>query len=261
MKVVLFCGGEGMRLRESAETVPKPMAPIGYRPILWHVMKYYAHYGHKDFILCLGYRGDIIKNYFRNYDETLTNNFVIRAGQEVKLLGSDTHDWQITMLETGARATIGQRLLAARPYIEPDEMFLANYSDGLTNAPLDEMIRTLESSDDVACFLAVRPNLSYHFVRLDETSHVCDIQNVSESDMRINGGFFVFRRQIFDYIHPGEDLVPGPFKRMLAAGKLRSYAHEGFWASMDTFKDRQVLWELYDRGDAPWQVWRNGSKA
>jgi glucose-1-phosphate cytidylyltransferase len=259
MKVVLFCGGEGLRLRESAEMVPKPMAPIGYRPILWHVMKYYAHYGHNEFILCLGFRGDIIKNYFRNYDETLTNNFVIRSGQDIELLGRDTQDWKITMLETGARASVGQRLLAARPYIEPDEMFLANYSDGLTDAPLDEMVRRLASSDDTACFLAVRPNLSYHFVQMDETGHVRNIRDVGESEMRINGGYFVFRREIFDYIRPGEDLVPEPFKRVLAAGKLMSYEHEGFWASMDTFKDRQRLWELYDRGDAPWQVWRNGS--
>ena len=256
MKVVLFCGGLGMRLREYSESVPKPMVPIGYRPILWHVMKYYAHYGHKDFILCLGYRGDVVKEYFRNYDETVTNNFV-RAGHVIELLGSDTHDWRITLVDTGVKANIGQRLVAVRPYIEPDEMFLANYSDGLSDAPLDEMIDRFVASDSAASFLAVRPNLSSHFVTLNGDDRVHEIRDVTQSDLRINGGFFVLRRQVFDYIRPGEDLVPEPFKRMMTAGKLMSHRYDGFWVSMDTFKDRAMLEELNDSEHAPWQVWKD----
>lgn len=256
MKVVLFCGGLGMRLREYSETLPKPMVPIGYRPILWHVMKYYAHYGHKDFILCLGYRGDVVKEYFRNYDETVTNDFV-RAGHGIELLGSDTHDWRITLVDTGVKANIGQRLMAVRPYLETDEMFLANYSDGLSDAPLDDMIGRFAASDSVASFLAVRPNLSCHFVTLNGDDHVHDIRDVSQSDFWINGGFFALRREVFDYIRPGEDLVPEPFKRMMAAGKLMSYRHDGFWVSMDTFKDRMMLEELSNSERAPWQVWKD----
>lgn len=257
MKVVLFCGGLGMRLREFSESIPKPMVPIGYRPILWHVMKYYAHYGHKDFILCLGYRGDVVKEYFRNYDETVTNNFV-RSGHGIEMLGSDTHDWRITLVDTGVKANIGQRLMAVRPYIEPDEMFLANYSDGLSDAPLDKIIERFVASDSAASFLAVRPNLSCHFVTLNGENRVHDIRDVSQSDLRINGGFFALRKQVFDYIRPGEDLVPEPFRRMMTAGKLMSYGYDGFWVSMDTFKDRMMLEELNDSERAPWQVWKDG---
>ena len=257
MKVVLFCGGLGMRLREYSESVPKPMVPIGYRPILWHVMKYYAHYGHKDFILCLGYRGDVVKEYFRNYDETVTNNFV-RVGSGIEMLGSDTHDWRITLVDTGVKANIGQRLVAVRPYIEPDEMFLANYSDGLSDAPLDKIIDRFAASDSAASFLAVRPNLSSHFVKLNGDDRVHEIRDVTQSDLRINGGFFALRRQVFDYIRPGEDLVPEPFKRMMTAGKLMSYRYDGFWVSMDTFKDRTMLDELNDSEQAPWRVWKDG---
>jgi glucose-1-phosphate cytidylyltransferase len=256
MKVVLFCGGLGMRLREFSDSVPKPMVPIGYRPILWHVMKYYAHYGHKDFILCLGYRGDAIKEYFRHYDETVTNNFV-RAGDRIELISSDIGDWRVTLVETGAKANIGRRLLAARPYVEPDEMFLANYGDGLTDAPLNQMIDDFKASDSVASFLAVRPTFSYHFVNLDEAGSVRDIQDAKQADLRINGGFFAMRREVFNYIKAGEDLVPDPFRRILTAGKLMAYRYDGFWASMDTFKDREVLQELHDNEQAPWQVWKN----
>jgi len=260
MKVVLFCGGFGMRIREYSESVPKPMVPIGYRPILWHVMKYYAHYGHKDFILCLGYRGDVIKDYFKNYDETLTNGFVVRPGCGVEMLGTDMHDWRITLVDTGVKANIGRRLVAVRQFIEPDEMFLANYSDGLTDARLDEMTDRFARSANVASFLAVRPSFSYHFVSLDGEGAVTGLRNTHEADLRINGGFFILRRQVFDYIEPGEDLVPVPFKRMLAAGKLMSFPHDGFFAAMDTFKDRQVLEDLHEAGDAPWEVW-NGTRA
>lgn len=257
MKVVLFCGGLGMRLREHVDAVPKPMVPIGYRPILWHVMKYYAHYGHKEFILCLGYRGDIIKEYFKHYDETVTNDFVVRVGQGIEMLDRDTHDWQITLVDTGVTANVGRRLTAVRSFIGSDEIFLANYSDGLTDAPLDEMIRRFETSSCVASFLAVRPNLSYHFVHLDGDERVVSIQDAREVGFRVNGGFFVMRREVFDFIQPDEDLVPGPFRRMLEANRLLSFRHDGFWASMDTFKDRQMLEALHERDEAPWEIWKD----
>ena len=136
MKVVLFCGGLGTRLREYSDQIPKPMVPIGYRPVLWHVMKYYAGFGYKDFILCLGYKADVIKNYFLNYDESLTNDFVFEnGGRDIQLISSDIDDWRITFVDTGLAATIAERLVAVKEYLGDDEVFLANYSDGLTNFP------------------------------------------------------------------------------------------------------------------------------
>src|SRR5215467_4461947 len=169
MKVVLFFGGLGMRLRDYSETIPKPMVNIGYRPVLWYVMKYYAHYGHKDFILCLGYRADAIKSYFLNYNECASNDFVLSAGgRQVELSNSDIHDWRITFADTGINSNIGQRLKAVEKYLQGEEEFLANYSDGLTDLPLPQQMKHFHESGKIASFLAVRPNLSYHMVAVEE---------------------------------------------------------------------------------------------
>src|SRR5712664_165034 len=168
MKVVLFCGGMGLRLRESCENIPKPLAAIGYRPILWHIMKYYAHFGHKDFILCLGYRGDAIKNYFLTYNEFLSNDFVFtNGGKKVESFNSDIHDWTITFADTGANANIGQRLKAVEKYLDGEEMFLANYSDNLTDFNLPELIGAFQHQNKTAAFLCVRPSTSCHYVSLN----------------------------------------------------------------------------------------------
>jgi glucose-1-phosphate cytidylyltransferase len=258
MKVVLFCGGVGMRLREYSDAIPKPMVPIGYRPILWHVMRYYAHYGHKEFILCLGYKADTIKRYFLNYDETISNDFVMsEGGRKVDLLASDIQDWNITFVDTGLTSNIGQRLRAVQPFLAGDRMFLANYSDGLSDMPLDVMIEFFQSHEDsVACFAGVPPNSSFHLVRVAAGGKVEGIRHVKDTALRINGGFFVFRNEIFDWIEEGEELVEEPFQRLASAGRLLAYKHDGFWACMDTFKEKQVLEDLCTRGRAPWEVWR-----
>ena len=261
MKVVLFCGGLGMRLREYSETIPKPMVIIGYRPILWHVMKYYAHYGHKDFILCLGYRADAIKNYFLNYNECTSNDFVLSGGgKELQLFNSDIHDWRIVFADTGINSNIGQRLKAVEKYLEGEDQFLANYSDGLTDMPLPMQLWHFQQSGKIASFLCVRPNLSYHMVSLEEGngSLVSGIHAINNGTVRINGGFFIFKKKIFDYIGEREDLVNGPFDRLIAEKQLIGYPYDGFWASMDTFKDRQHLEEL-DHSAAPWKVWNHVS--
>ncbi|HLK34252.1 MAG TPA: sugar phosphate nucleotidyltransferase [Terriglobales bacterium] len=261
MKVVLFCGGLGMRIRDHAEDLPKPMVHIGYRPILWHVMKYYAHYGHKDFILCLGYRADAIKNYFLNYNECLSNDFVLNgSGQEPQLLNQDIHDWRITFVDTGVHANIGQRLKAAEKYLQGEDTFLANYSDGLTDLPLPEQIRHFQAHDKIASFVCVKPQLSYHLVSLQDGHLVAGIHPMNECNLRINGGYFVFKRRIFDYMADGEELVREPFERLVAEQQLLAYLYDGFWASMDTFKDKQQLEELHSRGMAPWEVWENTSR-
>ena len=257
MKVVLFCGGFGMRLREYSEQIPKPMVTIGYRPLLWHVMKYYSHFGHKDFILCLGYKGDMIKNYFLNYNECLSNDFVLSdGGKSIELLNSDTEDWKISFLDTGLHSNLGQRLLNVKQYLDGEEMFLANYSDGLTDLQLDSYIDNFKKSGKTACFLSVRPNLSVHHVTIDNQNVVTGIENITRSGLRLNGGYFVFRKDIFEYIKYGEELVDEPFKRLITDRKIMTQKHDGFWIGMDTFKDRQQLEERFSKGDAPWELWR-----
>jgi len=258
MKVVLFCGGLGMRLREYAENTPKPMVPIGYRPILWHVMKYYAHYGHRDFILCLGYRADAIKEYFLKYDECLSNDFTLsQGGKSLELHHSDIHDWKITFADTGVTSNIGMRLKAVEKYLEGEEMFLANYSDGLSNLHLPSLLEQFQAQDKIASFMCVKPNLTYHLVSLGQDTLVDKIEDMQKSDLRINGGFFAFRKEIFRYMKDGEELVIEPFQRLIAERRLMAYPYDGFFASMDTFKDKQRLDDLYASGKAPWEVWKN----
>jgi len=257
MKVVLFCGGLGMRLREYSEEIPKPMVPIGYRPILWHLMKYYAHFGHKDFILCLGYRADVVKNYFLNYDECLSNDFVIsQGGSSIDLLNRDIADWRITFVDTGMHTNIAGRLVKVREYVSGDEAFLANYADGLCDVPLNRYIDSFMKRQKIASFLSVRPTTSFHIASVDDDGTVENVVELGDSGIRMNGGFFVFRPSIFDYIHEGEEIVNEPFARLIKTGELVSEHYEGFWMSMDTFKDKQLLDDLYFQGRAPWEVWK-----
>ena len=257
MKTVLFCGGQGMRLRDMPEPVPKPMATIGYRPLLWHLMKYYAHYGHREFVLCLGYRADAIKQYFVNYHEYVSNDFVLSdGGRQTELLTRDIDDWRITFLDTGLNRNIGQRLLRAKKFVEHDEMFLANYADGLTDLPLPEVIDFFRRSGKIACFVAVNPTASFHIAATQPDGTVTAIEHITKAGYRVNGGYFIFRREIFDYLNEGEELVEEPFQRLMAERQLLAYRHDGFWACMDTFKEKQQLEELLGQGQAPWEVWR-----
>jgi glucose-1-phosphate cytidylyltransferase len=257
MKVVLFCGGMGVRLREHSPNLPKPLALIGYRPIVWHLMAYYAYYGHKEFIMCLGYRADAIKDYFLNYDETLSNDFVLsKGGQEVELLSSDIDDWTIRFVDTGLHANIGMRLKAVQEHLEGAEVFLANYSDGLTDLPLDVYLENFLKQDKVASFVSVPNPAVAHMVQAESDGTVTAIKPMSQSGVRINGGFFAFRDKIFDYIEDGEELVLEPFARMMQHRELIAYEYDGFWRCMDTFKDRQALEEMVERDDIPWQVWK-----
>jgi len=257
MKVVIFCGGQGLRLRDYSENVPKPMVPVGYRPIVWHLMKYYAHYGHKEFILCLGYRADVIKDYFLHYNECTSNDFVLAGGgNEVKLLGSDISDWKITFVDTGMDACIGERLLQVKEHIGDDEMFMANYADCLTDAHLPTMIDDFKKSDNTAAFLSVRPGASWHAVSVDEQGQVIDLIDADKTNIWINGGYLMFRREVFDQFDAGDDIVPTVFRKLASTQKLMTHRHNGFWACMDTFKEKMTLDDLYARDRAPWQVWK-----
>ncbi len=259
MKVVLFCGGMGARLRDYSGPSPKPMVTIGSHPILWHVMKYYAHFGHTDFILCLGYGGDYIQRYFQDgAGELATESLLGSKPSDIHAPDPAVKDWRITFVDTGPTASIGERLKSIEPHLEGEDLFLANYSDGLTDLPLPEYVESFRASKKVASFLCVKSTQTFHVVAADGTGVVSGIDPLRDSDVWINGGFFAFRKEVFDYIEPGEDLVAEPFHRLIAGQQLMAYKYTGFWAAMDTFKDRQWLMEVADRGAAPWEVWKTG---
>jgi len=250
----------GLRMREASARIPKPMIPIGERPLLLHLMKYYAHHGHTEFILCVGHQGRAIKEYFLNYREAVMNDFVFsEGGRTVRPLRSDIQDWRITFVDTGLRATVGERLQAVREHVGGDEVFLANYADALTDLPLPEMVAHHRASGAVASFLCVRPTFTFHLVSSDGGRLA--IRSAAEADLRINGGFFVLGRDIFDELRPGEELVEGPFRRLIERDRLRAYRYDGFWAPMDTLKDQQTLEALYLQGHPPWAVWERDAPA
>lgn len=259
MKVVLFCGGQGTRLRDYSDQIPKPLVPVGGRPILWHIMKYYAAFGHRDFVLCLGYMGEAIKRYFLDYNECLTNDFVLeQGGRKIDLLQTDIQDWRITFVDTGQHTNIGGRLLRVREHVEGEEMFLANYADTLIDLDLDAMTAAFAATDALAGFCCVKPPYSFHLVSFDAEDHVSRIIDVKDSGMWMNGGYFVLRPGIFDNLFEGEELVIEGFERLLGKGRLYAHRHLGFWNCMDTFKEKMALDDNVARGDTPWQVWKKG---
>ncbi|MBP7611111.1 MAG: hypothetical protein KA760_16575 [Steroidobacteraceae bacterium] len=257
MKVVLFCGGLGTRLREHSDTIPKPLVNVGYRPIVWHLMRYYAHFGHKDFVLALGYRGQMVREYFMRYEECMTNDFTLSGdGRKVDLHSRDIQDWRITFVDTGLHANIGERLLAVRKYVQDEEIFLANYADGLSDIPLNTVVDDFRKGTRLATFVSVRPSQSFHYVTADGDGRVRRIGSVQDADLRINGGFFVLRQSIFDYMQPGEELVEQPFSRLIEKDLLGAYRHDGFWQPMDTFKDKISFDRMEARGVCPWMLWK-----
>lgn len=258
MKVVLFCGGLGTRLMEHSHTTPKPIVSIGPRPILWHLMKYYAHYGHREFILCLGHQGHMIREYFH---EAADGHPASGAGaRPVVLHGRDMDDWEVTCVDTGLETNIGQRLRAIEPYLNGDDVFFANYADGLTNLPLDEYLDSFRQRDSVGAFACVHPPQSFHVVSVNADDTVDKIRPALESGIWINGGFFILRREIFDYLRGGNDLVEGAFPVLSRRKRLMAYRYPGYWACMDTYKEYQQLQSLYERGEAPWTVWRSPTR-
>jgi len=258
MKVVIFCGGLGMRLREYRENIPKPLVPIGRLPILWHVMKYYAHFGHKDFVLCVGYRGDAIRKSFSlNGNRPNSNGASSMTNKHQELLEKDLREWNITFVDSGAHANIGQRLKATEKYLAGEEMFLANYADALSDLPLPELLRFAKGHGKIASFVASKPNLTYHVVSFGPDGVVSEIRAIRDTGLHINTGFFVFTQDIFKYIREGEELVHEPFERLIKEGQLMAYRHDGFYGCMDTFKDKQQLDDMYARGDTPWLLWEH----
>jgi glucose-1-phosphate cytidylyltransferase len=233
VKVVLFCGGKGLRLRGYSELIPKPMVPIGGQPLIWHIMKYYAHYGHREFVLCLGHQAEVIEEYFDS---------------------NVAPDWQITFVDTGLESSIGERFSAVREHLAGEKLFLANYGDTVTDASLPDIIFRFTESGRVASLLSVRPNYTFNVVAARDDHLVQRFHDIAETGIWINGGYFVFKQEVFDYIDRGEDL-PEMFRRLIEAEQLLAYPWEGFWAPMDTLKDKENLEELVANGKSTWQVW------
>lgn len=253
MKVVLFCGGLGTRIREYSENVPKPMIPVGHQPILWHVMQYYSDFGHNDFVLCLGYKANIVKEFFLNYRHQSFGDCVVSGhGGQIQTLSPPAEDWRVTLIDSGIWRNIGERLWSVREHVQGEEIFAANYSDGLTDLDLDDMVEKFKQSGKIACFLAVRPPLTYHLADIGEDGAVREFRSSDRSDIWINGGYFLLRPEIFDYMREGEELVLEPFKRLIEDNQLMAYKYEGFWRSMDTLKDRQVLEDMVENGKTAW---------
>jgi glucose-1-phosphate cytidylyltransferase len=257
MKVVLFCGGLGMRMRDGVSSGPKPMAMVGERPLLWHVMRYYAHFGHTDFILCLGYGAAYVKDFFLSYDETRSNDFVLENGaRDLKLFSTDISNWRITFVDTGLNSPIGERLRRVRQFVADESMFLANYADVLTNAPLPDIVARFAASDAVASLLAVPPQSSHHVVEIGDDGRVAHVTPMRDLRQWENGGYFVLRPEIFDHLSEGEDLVEDAItRRLVPLQRVLAYPYKGYWSPADTVKERAQLEDMYQRGYCPWMIW------
>lgn len=256
MKVVLFCGGYGMRMRDGASDLPKPMHPVGPRPLIWHVMRYYAHFGHKDFVLCLGYGAHHIKDYFLHYDETESNDFVLHQGQ-VELMGSDIKDWNITFVHTGLDSPIGERLRRVKALVAGEEMFHANYADVLTDAPLDRMVEQFSGTDAVGQLMAVPPQSAFHCVDVTDDGRLDSITTLQEMPLWENGGYLMFRPEVFDYLEKDGDLIGDVCAPLARKGRMSAYRHRGFWQPADTVKERNALEAAYQSGARPWMLWES----
>jgi len=220
-------------------------------------MKYYSHFGHRDFVLCLGYGADHIKKYFLEYDECVSNDFTLSGGgKSLELARTDFQDWRISFVDTGAKSNVGERLRRVRPYVRDEDVFLANYSDGLSDLPLDDYLAYFKKTGRIAAFVSVRPTQTFHVVKVLDDGTVKEISDISRSGHWVNGGFFIFRQEIFDFMNEGEELVEEPFHRLIEKGELISYRYDGFWTPMDTFKDKQSLDDLNLKDFPPWEVWK-----
>jgi glucose-1-phosphate cytidylyltransferase len=256
MKVVILCGGQGTRLREETEYRPKPMVEVGGMPIVWHIMKTYAHYGFNEFILCLGYKGDFIKQYFLNY-EFLNNDFTVNLGDksDFKIHSKkDREDWRVTLVDTGEHTLTGGRIKRIQSYIG-DEQFMVTYGDGVANVNIDKLVHFHRSKGKVATLTGVHPPSRYGLVETDDHGEVIQFKEKPLMDEMVSAGFFVFDSAIFDYI-PDEDcmLEREPFESLAAKRQMTLYHHEGYWQCMDTYRDFIELNEVWSR-DAPWKVW------
>lgn len=259
MKVVILCGGLGTRLREETEFKPKPMVDVGGRPILWHIMKIYAHYGFKDFILCLGYKGGMIKEYFLNY-EAMNNDFTVQLGSQHQIQFHSQHfedGWNVTLANTGASAMTGARIKRIEKYID-SENFMATYGDGVADININKLLEFHLGHKKIATLTGVHP-LSRFGELLVEDDNVKEFKEKPQSSIGyINGGFFIFRKQIFDYMSDDDNCVleKEVMEQLARGGELKIFPHTGFWQCVDTYRDYKYFQELWQKGNTPWVVWK-----
>jgi len=255
--VVLLCGGQGTRLREETEWRPKALVEIGGRPILWHLMRHYYHFGYRRFILCLGYRGNMIKEYFLNY-RAMSHDFTLKFSRgrdpELTALGGDSEEWEITCVDTGPETQSGGRLNRVKDLIDTDR-FLANYSDGLSDVDLDQLVGFHEAHGKIATVTGFHPHSKYGIVRADDAGTVYQWQEKPLMNDLTSGGFFVFDKRLFDYLDDDATLEIEPFQRIAADKEMALYRHDGFWQCMDTFKEAQAMKAVWNQGQAPWKIW------
>ncbi|MEK6730714.1 MAG: glucose-1-phosphate cytidylyltransferase [Pseudomonadota bacterium] len=261
MKTVILCGGQGTRIRGVVENIPKPMIPVGAFPILWHIMKYYACWRHKEFVLCLGYQADVIKDFFRNYKAHMCDYTVFLGdSKRVEYHGKhDEADWQVTLAETGLNAMTGVRIKRIKKYIAEDEHFMLTYGDGVGDVDLDKLLAFHLSHGKILTMTGVHPPGRFGELMSDAKGLVTEFNEKPQSTGGcINGGFFVCRREIFDYLSDDESLVfeQEPIKKLVADRQMMLYEHGGFWQPMDTYREYSLLNGLYDAGKAPWVIWK-----
>jgi glucose-1-phosphate cytidylyltransferase len=259
VKVVILCGGQGARLREETEFRPKPMVRIGTKPILWHIMKLYAHHGFKDFVLCLGYKGEVIKEYFYNY-ELYNHDFSVCLGKTRKVEIHNSHDqmdWRVTLIDTGEMALKGARVKRIEHLIDGDE-FMLTYGDGVGNVDLHRLLEFHKSNGKIATVTGVRPPSLFGELKVKGNQVELFTEKPQTSSGLISGGFFVFSRAIFDYLSPDEDcdLERGPLETLAQERQLMVYEHTGDWACVDTYRDLQHMNHLWSTGQAFWKVWK-----
>ena len=258
MKVVILCGGLGTRLREETEYRPKPMVPVGGRPILWHIMKLYAQHGHKEFILCLGYKGDVIKDYFRNYLWN-TSDVTLKLGRNPQIKYHSNHDeedWTVTLLETGQETQTGGRLRRALPFVN-DDTFLFTYGDGLTDSDINASIAFHREHGAAATLTAVRPTGRFGELAMDGRTITAFQEKPEQEAAYVNGGFMVLDRRVAGYLDQDDGCIfeRGPLERLTREGQLKAYCHDGFWQCMDTYREQLLLDKLWQSGKAPWKNW------
>ena len=258
MKVVMLCGGKGTRLREETEYKPKPMVEIGGHPILWHLMKYYAYYGHKDFILCLGYKGNVIKEYFLNY-EFMNRDFTVSLGTKNNVTTHNGHeeDWNVTLADTGLETPKGARLLRVQQYLKDETDFMLTYGDGIANINIDELIQYHTAQNKIVTFTGVQPRSRFASVDMSKSGNIVGWKEKRHIKDFINGGFFVFKSSVFEYLADDVELEEQPLETLAKAGQISMYKHQGFWECMDTYRDYNYLNEMYEEGVRPWMIWDN----
>lgn len=260
MKAVILCGGLGTRLKEETEFKPKPMVKIGERPILWHIMKIYSHYGFKDFLICLGYKGSMIKEYFLNY-KIMNNDFTIQLGNKENIQFHNNHteyDWKITLVDTGMYSQTGSRVKKIEDYID-DDYFMLTYGDGVANVNIEELVKFHKSHGKIGTMTGVHPSSRFGEFQLAGNQVLEFTEKPQTKEGLINGGFFVFNKDFFKYLHKEDDCIleKSPLVDLAADGELMVYPHDGFWQCIDTYRELEVLNELWKKGETPWKVWEN----